>query len=413
MRLGVYFGSRKAGSLCSTSDRGVVFTYDAGYLSDASARGLSASLPLREEEFTQKECMPFFSGLLPEGDSRKKIADYLRISETSTLKLLDALGGECAGLVTLTAEENPVLQRERYEFDGQNYEELEDGRLADFIRKIPERPLIKADAKLRLSLAGAQEKIALARIAGRWCLPLNGAPSTHILKPTREASLSSLAQNEYICMRLAAGLGLDVPGVDLMRIAGKDVFVVSRYDRVMEGNGILRLHQEDFCQALGLMSEMKYQSDGGPGIADICRVMKSVMTVPALETRKLLRTVVFNYLIGNCDCHGKNYSILYKGRKAELAPLYDAVSTMIYEGLTDKLSMKIGRHYEIGKVTREDFALLAESVGLNVSVLWSVLDEFGKKLPRVLGFLSKDDRINGSLLAQIAAGVDRRLRVVT
>ena len=409
MRLGVYFGNRKAGCLCSTADRGVVFAYDDGYLSDASAQRLSASLPLSEKEFTQKECMPFFSGLLPEGDSRKKVSDYLHISETSTLKLLDALGGECAGLITLTAEENPVLPREWYEFSGRNYEELDDGRLADFIRRMPSCPLIKADSKLRLSLAGAQEKIALARVDDRWYLPLDGAPSTHILKPTREAFLSSLAQNEYICMRLANELSLDVPDVDLIRVAGKDVLVVSRYDRVVEGNGIRRLHQEDFCQALGLMSELKYQSDGGPGIADICHAMKSIMTVPAIETHRLLRAVVFNYLIGNCDCHGKNYSILYDGRKARLSPLYDAVSTTIYGGLTDKLSMKIGRHYEIGKVTWEDFSLLAESVGLNVSVFRAVFEEFARKLPCALDSLSKDDRIDGGVLAQIAEGAEIRL----
>ena len=162
-------------------------------------------------------------------------------------------------------------------------------------------------------------------------------------------------------------MGVDVPDVDLFAVAGKDIFVSERYDRIIEDGRIIRIHQEDFCQALGLMSEVKYQSDGGPGITDICNVMKSLMTIPVTAIQKLMRYVVFNYLIGNCDSHGKNYSILYRGRKAELAPLYDAVSTTIYTGLTDKLSMKIGRHYEIKKVTGEDFKLLAESVNLNPS----------------------------------------------
>ena len=410
MNLGVYFGGRKAGNLFSTASRGVVFAYDEEYLSDSASQGLSASLPLRKEEFSQKECLPFFSGLLPEGDSRKKISDYLHISETSTLKLLAALGGECAGLITLTAEENPVLQREWYEFNGQNYEELSNERLADFIRKIPERPLIKADDKLRLSLAGAQEKIALAQFGGRWYLPLNGAPSTHILKPTREGSLSSLAQNEYICLRLANELAITVPGVDLISIAGKDVLVVNRYDRIIQGNNVCRLHQEDFCQALGLMSEVKYQSDGGPGIADICTAMKSIMTVPAIEIQKLFHSVVFNYLIGNCDCHGKNYSILYNGRKTELAPLYDIVSTTLYEGLTDKLSMKIGRHYEIEKVSQEDFLLLADSMNMKISLCKAVFKTYAEKLPSAFAALSGDNRIDGDVLARIRDGVNRRMQ---
>ena len=203
MKLGVYFGERKAGELYTTGDRGIVFSYAEEYLSSGSSQKLSASLPLRKEEFSQKECLPFFSGLLPEGASRKKIADYLHVSETSTAKLLEALGGECAGLITLTAEEFPALQKESYPISGQNYEVISDEKLCEFIKKIPERPLIKADDKLRLSLAGAQEKLALAKSNGKWNLPLNGAPSTHILKPTREGSLSTLAQNEYICMRLA------------------------------------------------------------------------------------------------------------------------------------------------------------------------------------------------------------------
>ena len=314
MRLSVYFGNEKTGYLESTENRGVIFSYDENYLQNKNAVPLSASLPLQSNEFSQKQCIPFFSGLLPEEDSRKKIADYLHVSETSTLKLLEALGGECAGLISIFPEENEASRPLIYSLNAENYEALEESRLADFIEKMKARPLMRADEKLRLSLAGAQEKLALAKIDGRWYLPLNGAPSTHILKPTRTGSLSSLAQNEYICMKLAKSLGLPVPEVDLLNIAGKDVYVVERYDRIKQKDSIQRLHQEDFCQALGIMSTSKYQNDGGPGIADIFAAIKKNCTVPALETQKFLRYVIFNYLIGNCDSHGKNYSLLYKNR---------------------------------------------------------------------------------------------------
>lgn len=135
MILSVYFGSKKAGSLFSTDNRGVVFQYSADYVDSKDSVALSLSLPLRIEEFSQRECMPFFAGLLPEEDSRKHIADYLHISETSTLKLLEALGGECAGLITITNEENPELERKVYEFNSENYEELSDDRIAEYIRK--------------------------------------------------------------------------------------------------------------------------------------------------------------------------------------------------------------------------------------------------------------------------------------
>ncbi len=409
MKLSVYFGNEKAGSLESTDNRGVIFVYAESYLQNKNAVPLSASLPLQSAEFSQKQCMPFFSGLLPEEDSRKKIADYLHVSETSTLKLLEALGGECAGLISILPEEMESSQKTSYCFNSENYEPLEDSRLNDFIEKMNTRPLMKSDEKLRLSLAGAQEKLALANLDGKWYLPLNGAPSTHILKPTRSGSLSSLAQNEYICMKLAKNFGLPVPEVDLLNIAGRNVFVVERYDRIKKNDFIQRLHQEDFCQALGIMSTSKYQNDGGPGIADIFNMIKKNCSVPALETQKFLRCVIFNYLIGNCDSHGKNYSLLYNNRRVELAPLYDAVSTIIYPGLTDKLSMKIGKHYEIQKVKNEDFSLLAESLDIKDSVLSKIFDDFESNYTKAFEELKADEKVSKQILDSISSVVKSRL----
>ena len=410
MKLNVFFGNKKAGSLESTENRGVIFVYAENYLNDKTSVPLSASLPLQREEFPQKQCIPFFSGLLPEEDSRKKIADYIHISETSTLKLLEALGGECAGVISISSEnEDDLFSLETsYKLDSNNYEPLDDNRLLEFIEKMNTRPLIKADDKLRLSLAGAQEKLALAKINGEWYLPLNGSPSTHILKPTRTGSLSSLAQNEYICMKLAKSFGLPVPDVDLLKIAGKDIFVVERYDRIKETDSIQRLHQEDFCQALGIMSTSKYQNDGGQGIADIFNTRLKVCTVPALESQKFLKYVLFNYVIGNCDSHGKNYSLLYKNNRVELSPLYDVVSTIIYSGLTDKLSMKIGKHYDIQKVTQEDFSLLAESLNIKYSVLSKIFDDFAKKYINVFEEFKNDEKISRDIVNSIRQVVKSR-----
>ena len=408
MKLSVFLGNEKAGSLESTDNRGVIFIYDTNYLMNKNAVPLSASLPLQSEEFSQKQCIPFFSGLLPEEDSRKKIADYLHISETSTLKLLEALGGECAGLISILTEGDSLSTETSYSLNSENYELLDDKKLSDFIEKMNTRPLIKADDKLRLSLAGAQEKLALAKINGEWYLPLNGAPSTHILKPTRTGSLSSLAINEYICMKLAKSFGLPVPEVDLLKIAGKDVFVIERYDRINDGNFIQRLHQEDFCQALGIMSTSKYQNDGGPEIADIFNTITKVCTVPALETQKFLRYVIFNYLMGNCDSHGKNYSLLYKNNRVELSPLYDVVSTVIYPGLTEKLSMKIGKHYEIQKVSKEDFSLLAETLDIKSSVFSKIFDDFGKKYISAFEEFKADEKVSADILNSIFEVVEIR-----
>ena len=408
MKLNVFLGNEKAGTLESTENRGVVFVYDKNYLLNKNALQLSASLPLQSDEFSQKQCISFFSGLLPEEDSRKKIADYLHISEISTLKLLEALGGECAGLISILPEDETFSLQTSFSLDSENYELLDDNRLSDFIEKMNTRPLIKADDKLRLSLAGAQEKLALAKINGEWYLPLNGAPSTHILKPTRTGLLSSLAQNEYICMKLAKSFGLSVPDVDLLSIAGKDVFVVERYDRIKTADSIKRLHQEDFCQALGIVTTSKYQNDGGPEIADIFNTISKVCTVPAIESQKFLRYVIFNYMIGNCDSHGKNYSLLYKNNRVELSPLYDAVSTIIYPGLTDKLSMKIGNHYEIQKIGKEDFSLLAEKLNIKNSVFLKIFDDFWKKYISAFEELRSDEKVSCDVLDLIFSVVDSK-----
>ncbi len=202
--------------------------------------------------------------------------------------------------------------------------------------------------------------------------------------------------------------GLPVPVVDLLKIAGKDVFVIERYDRIKDGNLIQRLHQEDFCQALGIMSTSKYQNDGGPGIADIFNTITKVCTVPALETQKFLRYVIFNYLMGNCDSHGKNYSLLYKNNRVELSPLYDVVSTVIYPGLTEKLSMKIGKHYEIQKVSKEDFSLLAESLNIKYTIFQKIFDDFGKKYISAFEELKADEKVSADILNSIFEVVETR-----
>ena len=154
-------------------------------------------------------------------------------------------------------------------------------------------------------------------------------------------------------------------------------------------NSLQRLHQEDFCQALGIMSTSKYQNDGGPGIVEIFNTILKVCRVLALESQKFLRYVLFNYVMGNCDSHGKYYPLLYKNNRVERSPLYDVVSTIIYSGLTDKLSMKIGKHYEIQKVTQEDFSLLAESLNIKYSVLSNIFDDFAKKYINAFDELKK------------------------
>ncbi|SMG22710.1 type II toxin-antitoxin system HipA family toxin [Fibrobacter sp. UWB13] len=411
MKLAVYLGENLAGHLTSTADKGVVFSYDSIYL-NAGHPPISLSLPLGANEFTQRECLPFFEGLLPEGDVKRRISDYLHISETSTLKLLQELGGECAGLVSILPDGEENKTKNVYEFSSQNYDSLSEKKLAEYITNINTRPLLKAKEKLRLSLAGAQEKLPLTYVDGKYYLPKNGAPSTHIVKPTGSGELSSLAANEYICTKLAEYCGLPTSKMELKRIGDVEFLLINRYDRIRDENCFSRIHQEDMCQALGILSDRKYQNDGGPGIADIYKLIKEKTTIPLLETRNFLRYVVFNLIIGNCDAHGKNYSLLFRDGTIRLAPIYDAVCTIVYPNLTRKFSMKVGKHYEIKKVNLDDFGLLAEEMGLKSKTILDCYSDIAENVADAFERLKEDLSLkeHGQTLEAVEKSVLKNLK---
>lgn len=375
MKLKVFFGKEFAGVLASTADQGVVFSYDDSYRTNKSNSALSISMPLSKKEYSQKECLPFFSGLLPEGDVKRRVSDFLHVSESSTLKLLQELGGECAGMISILPENKNCSVQKSYAFNNENYELLDDETLYGFIKNINVRPLLKAKKELRLSLAGAQEKLPLVYFDKKYYLPKSDAPSTHIVKPSGDGELSTLSINEFVCMKLAQSCGLNVPNVELKTINNITFLLEERYDRIVNKKSIKRLHQEDFCQALGIMSDRKYQNDNGPDIAKIYSLIQKECTIPLLDTKEFLKYVIFNFIIGNCDAHGKNYSLLYEKGSSKLSPIYDAICTLVYPSLTKKMSMKIGKHYEILKVTKQDFVELATSINLKSSIVLKMLDE--------------------------------------
>ena len=199
--------------------------------------------------------------------------------------------------------------------------------------ELPKTPLLAGEDGIRLSLAGAQGKAAVAIRDGSYLLPVGGSPSTHILKPDSER-FPGLVENEFFCMRLAAALGLDVAPVEIAAAGSIRFLQVSRYDRRPDGaEGWTRIHQEDFCQALGIAPELKYQNEGGPGFKECFKLIRANSSIPVYDVLKLFDAVVFNFLIGNNDAHGKNFSFLYDGDETRLAPLYDLVSTELYPDL--------------------------------------------------------------------------------
>jgi serine/threonine-protein kinase HipA len=364
--LDVYLHRELVGHLIQNDGGQMVFDYAESWLQKPDATALSHSLPLRRKRFTRKECRGYFAGVLPEESKREIIARNLGISERNDYAMLERIGGECAGAVTF------IPAGETLPAPDDHYRALSSPELAEILRELPRRPLLAGEAGIRLSLAGAQDKIAVRVEGDAISLPLGGAPSTHILKPAVER-FTGVVFNEAYCMRLAAAVGLPAAKTEIRRVEDVEYLLVERYDRTHghgpEGTTLDRLHQEDFCQALGIVSENKYQKEGGPSLKQCFALLREVSSAPVLDLARLLDAVIFNFLVGNNDAHGKNFSLLYRGADSasldtRLAPLYDLVSTRYYPELTRELAMKIGHEYSSDRVSKTNFEQLAEDAGL-------------------------------------------------
>ena len=287
-----------------------------------------------------------------------------------------------------------------------NVRPLTDQELERHIAELPEKPLFLGVDGLRLSLAGVQEKAAVCVQADEICLPLLGTPTTHILKPANE-KFPSLVPNEYLCLVTAKDLGLEVPSVQMKFAGAHDYLLVERYDRKSDGERITRIHQEDFCQALS--NRQKYQRFSGPSHKE-CFDLLLRSTVPILDRNALMDALIYNFLIGNGDAHGKNFSLLYpEPQGMRLAPFYDLVCTQIYDDLSPEMSMKIGKTYRFRSVGADDWILLAKQVGFSYPAIRSKLRTFASSLPTSL--IKQRESIKGSRYD--GPGLDRMVDFVS
>lgn len=286
---------------------------------------LSWALPLTEDSYPNGVTCAFLDGLLPEADARRKIADDLGLRAGDTFELMAALGRDCAGALVIQAEGNPLPPPATTS----TAEPLDAAGLEALVANLHVAPL-GVDARVRVSLGGVQEKLLLTKMPdGSWGRPVDGTPSTHILKPEIRGYERTVA-NEHFCMLVAAGLDIPVAATEALRIGEADALVVERFDRTVARNGdVMRLHQEDICQATGLPPFKKYQEDGGPSLQLLASILQSVSDFAGLE--QLLRATVVNVALGNGDAHAKNFSLVHRVDGAvRLAPFYDLMSTMVY-----------------------------------------------------------------------------------
>ena len=357
--LEVWLFADRVGTLALVDGR-LSFRYAPGWLSRPDALALSASLPLQAEPFDDRTSRPFFAGLLPEGQMRRLIAQRFQVSGQNDFALLDHIGGECAGAVSFL-EPGQAL---RTSAQGDDVQWLSDEEVVALLDELPRRPMLAGRDGLRLSLAGAQDKLPVVFDGERIGLPLEGAPSSHILKPAIVAVEDSVI-NEGFCMALAEAMQLKPAKAKIHVVLDRPFLLVERYDRVVIAPGHRqRLHQEDFCQALGVVPEMKYQNEGGPDLTQCFDLVRRATRPSAPQVLRLFDYVIFNALIGNHDAHAKNFSLLYSGMTPVLAPLYDTLSTAVYPTLTPKMAMKIGSKYKFSEVEARHWDQFAEAAGL-------------------------------------------------
>ena len=404
--LDVWLFADRVGTL-SLVDGRLSFCYAPGWLSRLNAVALSASLPLQGDSFDDRKTRPFFAGLLPEGQMRRLIAQQFQVSGQNDFALLDHIGGECAGAVTFL-KPGQALPAPTH---GDDVQWLSDEEVVAILDELPRRPMLAGQDGLRLSLAGAQDKLPVVFDGARLGLPRNGTPSSHILKPAIHAVEDSVT-NEGFCMALAETMQLKPAKSKVHVVLRRPFLLVERYDRIVNDQGQRqRLHQEDFCQALGVVPEMKYQNEGGPDLAQCFKLVRRVTRPSAPQILRLLDYVIFNALIGNHDAHAKNFSLLYLGKTPVLAPFYDTLSTAVYSTLTPKMAMKIGSKYKFSEVQARHWDQFAEGLGLTKAQAKRRILDLAKSLPstaRKLRSVPEHGFIGNAMVEQIIALIEQR-----
>lgn len=357
---------------------------------------VSMSMPVASQRYGNKTTRPFFHGLLPEGEARSIIAYDLGLDSSNDMGLLQALGKDCAGALTIQSADEPVPAK----VAAAGREALQSMEIEKLLAALPIHPLGFDGKKVRVSLAGIQPKLLLAKtLDGQWSLPTDGVISTHILKPASRV-LPRTVQNEAFCMIAASCAQVASAYTRLEQFGGAAVLVSCRFDRRVTPQGATtRIHQEDACQALSILTappDRKYQRHTPSLSLEAVSQLLNQWGEPD-ATADLLVQLTFNVIIGNADYHGKNISFLHEPAGAvRLAPLYDAMCTVYYSGTdgTPNVETELGLHIsnktDINNVTMEDIASEASRWGIRRSKSLPLVSDLLERLPDAIDFAANE-----------------------
>jgi serine/threonine-protein kinase HipA len=421
----VFLNSRLVGQLRRETSGAITFQYDRSWLEWQPALPVSLSLPLREQPYVGAPVLAVFENLLPDKDSlRRQIAARARAQGTDAYSLLGAIGHDCVGALQFLppdVQPTPAGVIDAVPVSGR--------QIGVILDNLATAPLgITEDESFRISIAGAQEKTALLRWNGRWCKPRGTTATTHIFKPSigklpNGVDLTSSVENEYLCLKILNALGLSAAKGEMQTFGDRRVLIVERFDRLWTADQrLLRLPQEDSCQALSVPPSLKYESDGGPGITDILKLLRG-SDEPLSDQRSFLKANIVFWLMGATDGHAKNFSIfLSPGGRFRMTPLYDVISAQPSVNSKQilwkqfRLAMAFGTkpHYQIRQIAPRHFFQTGDQAGIGRQVIESViqelLDRASPAVESVLASLPAD--FPDETASSIEAGIKGRLRLL-
>lgn len=421
--LHVYLNGRLVGHLRRATSGAIDFTYDSAWLERDNAIPVSISLPLREDRYIGAPVVAVFDNLLPDNDDiRRRLAERAHADGPDAYSLLAAVGRDCVGALQFVPEGEDVTRTAEVTAHAVTDEEI-----AERLRHLTRNPLGigEDDREFRISIAGVQEKTALLFWKDKWYLPHGTTATTHILKPQigrlpSGIDLSNSVENQHLCLELVRALGLSAAKSVIKDFADRRALIIERFDRAWTKDGLLvRIPQEDCCQALSVPPSRKYESEGGPGICDLVELLKG-SDVPDVDQKTLFKAQVIFWLLGATDGHAKNFSIrLAPGSRYRLTPIYDVVSAQPSVDAMQirlnkmKMAMAIGRnrHYVVHTIVGRHFVETGDQCGLSATLVRDVLEEIrdtGKdSIDAVIAGLP--DEFPAAVVESISTGAKQRI----
>ncbi|MGE4260954.1 type II toxin-antitoxin system HipA family toxin [Shewanella sp.] len=396
--LDVYMNGYLVGVLSKLTNGAHHFKYDTQWLATAGARPISMAMPLRRQEYQGDEVYNFFDNLLPDNSEiRQRIVARYQANSNQPFDLLTAIGMDCIGAIQLMPHGVQPDTRQPMQ-----YKPLTDTSLQAVLTGYQQQAplgMIESEDDFRISIAGAQEKTALLKWLGQWCLPVGGTPTSHIIKlpigkietHSYSIDLSDSVENEFLCTQLAAAFGLDVPECSILKTGNIKALAVERFDRRLASDGqqLLRLPQEDFCQVLNVPPAKKYETHGGPGIKQIMDILRGSMTAEQ-DRYNFMKAQVLFWLLAATDGHAKNFSIFIRPEgRYQLTPFYDIISVYPAFGgrglhpsdakLAMGLTASKGKKYKVEQIFPRHFYSTAKAVGFPQEEMTKIMQEFAEK----------------------------------